>query len=91
MNENVKYYMCTALWDLNKKNYLMFFHEISPILKELLCTRLHCTSEQVWVWFLYAVDLVIFACFNFREFLILGLFMNIRIRNFHFSSVSLSY
>ena len=33
---------------------------------------------------LYTVDLVIFACLNFREFLILGLFTKFRIREFTF-------
>ena len=32
----------------------------------------------------YTVDLVIFACFNFRKFLILGLFTKFRIREFKF-------
>ena len=30
------------------------------------------------------VDLVIFACYNFREFLILGLFTKLRIHEFSF-------
>ena len=29
---------------------------------------------------IYTVDLVIFACLNFREFIILGLFTKFRIR-----------
>ena len=36
------------------------------------------------------VDLVIFACLNFHEFLILGLFTNLEFAHFHFSSVALS-
>ena len=34
----------------------------------------------------YTVDLVIFACLNFREFLILGLFTKLWIRRYFFSS-----
>ena len=34
----------------------------------------------------YTVDLVIFACFNFRKFLILGLFEKFIIRKFSFFS-----
>ena len=33
---------------------------------------------------IYTVDLVIFACLNFREFLILGLYKKFRIREFSF-------
>ena len=37
-----------------------------------------------WVKTWITVDLAIFACLNFREFLILGLFTNFRIREFSF-------
>ena len=38
--------------------------------------------------FMNTVDLVIFACLNFREFLILRLFTKFRIREFSFFSSS---
>ena len=34
--------------------------------------------------YIYSVDLVIFACLNFRKFLILGLFAKLSIREFSF-------
>ena len=37
---------------------------------------------------LYTVDLVIFACLNFREFLILGLFTKFSIREYSFFFIS---
>ena len=36
-----------------------------------------------------SVDLVIFACLDFREFLILGFFTKFSFANFHFSLVAL--
>ena len=36
------------------------------------------------------VDLVIFACLNFRKFLIFGFFMKVRIREFSFFNLSSS-
>ena len=54
----------------------VFFHQHL----QDLTSKVHPRTERVE--YQYSVDLVIFACLNFREFMILGLFTKFRIREF---------
>ena len=51
-------------------------------LHRMLCYQM--TKAYICAPAVNTVDLVIFTCLNFREFLILGLFMKLRIREFSF-------